>query len=138
MSTNTSETPSSGWYETPKAAAIDPLRRSRWCALAIGACVLALVAAGCGGSSSKGSSSSSTDSSSLPAPVVPTIKEGEFGSFSAQVKDESEAKTACATQQTELGLQLKKLGKQSEQVAILFQWKTPGHINLKLCMVAVP
>ena len=73
-----------------------------------------------GGSSGTGSSSTpGTGSSSTPAfqqhspngvPKVQRAPALGVGSFSARVKDESAAITACTTQQRELGLQLKKLG----------------------------
>ncbi len=68
-----------------------------------------------GGSSGPGSSTPGR------VPVVQRAPELGAGTFSAPVKDESAAITACTTQQRELGLQLKKLGAAAGVSTLVFE-----------------
>lgn len=125
MSTTALQPPQPGRYETPRTASIAPLRGSRSYALAIGACALALVAAGCGGSSSTSSSSgtgssSTTGHATTSAPAT-AIKRAADGSFFARVAGKSAAVAACKTQH-ELGLQLKQLGASGPVELVAFQY----------------
>jgi hypothetical protein len=98
-------------------------RRSWRRALIVSVFALALGATGCGGSSGSGSkSTTSSTSSSTSGSGVPKVQRAADGTFSAQVKNASAAITACTTQQSELGQQLKKLGASAGVATVSFDY----------------